>query len=524
MRSLIYLIIIIVGAAALLLSQLSPERTIGTVVMPGPLSRAHAKYENSCSECHSPFSKESQSNLCIGCHEKVREDLHSSQGFHGRSPSVIGKPCKSCHTEHVGRKASIVSLDKRLFDHDFTDFSLVGAHARVSVSCDACHAKDKRFRESPTDCFSCHSDNDKHNGQLGTHCASCHKETSWDDTYFSHDTTCFPLEGKHQEVACDSCHPNKVYGNTSLECNTCHLINDIHDSQLDEKCDRCHVTESWQKVSFEHNRETDFVLKDRHTELDCDACHLDSIYKENLGMECVDCHRVDDIHKGRNGLICNDCHSSVEWKQVTFDHNRDTDFVLSGRHVKVQCVACHKESSSERRTGATCHSCHQADDVHKEQLGLECDSCHNTNGWSEQIVFDHDLISFPLIGFHAVIACGECHLSSAFKGTGMDCISCHESDDYHKGTLGAECGNCHNPNGWRLWQFDHNLQTDFKMEGAHENLECGACHDSLTKGRVELSRTCSACHLDDDVHFRRFGRLCDRCHTVESFQQIIIGE
>jgi len=524
MKRVIYLTLIVVVAGALLLSRSSPEFAIGAAVMPGPLNSAHAKYESNCSECHSPFNKNIQSDLCVGCHDEVREDLDDGRGFHGRSPSVMEKPCKSCHTEHVGRDGSIISLYERTFDHDLTDFCLVGAHARVSVSCDACHAKDKKFRECPADCFGCHSDNDRHNGQLGTDCASCHKEISWNDTYFDHNTTCFPLEGKHRKVACGLCHPNKAYLSAYSNCNTCHLINDIHDSKLEEKCDRCHGTESWQEATFDHDRETEFVLKDKHAHLDCDACHPDFAFREGLGVECVDCHGPDDIHKGRVGLDCDDCHSSVEWNQVTFDHNRDTDFDLSDRHIKVKCVDCHKEGTREGRTTAECNSCHQAEDVHKEQLGSECDSCHNTSGWNEQIVFDHDITRFPLIGLHAVVACGECHLSSAFKGTDVTCTSCHESDDYHKGTLGSKCGSCHNPNGWRLWQFDHNLQTDFKVEGAHASLECKACHVSQTKGKIELSRACSACHLDDDAHYLRFGKQCDRCHTVESFQQIRIGD
>jgi hypothetical protein len=521
-RLLIYLIIIFVEAAVLLLPRFSPELSIGTVVMPGPLNIAHADYENNCSECHSPFKEEGQNNLCISCHVKVREDLYNSQGFHGRSPSVVGNSCKSCHAEHLGRETSLVRLDKSIFDHDFTDFCLVGAHARVSVSCDACHEKGKKFHDSPTDCYSCHLDDNKHDEQLGTHCENCHKETSWDDTYFSHDETCFLLEGKHRDAACDSCHPDKAYSNTSINCIACHLMNDIHDSESDEKCERCHGNESWQKVDFDHNTETDFVLKDRHTELTCDACHVDFKFSQKPGRECVDCHRQDDIHKGRYSLMCDDCHSLAEWDQVTFDHSIDTDYDLSGRHIEVQCVSCHKESSQEKRANVTCYSCHQADDVHKEQLGLECDSCHNTNGWDKQVVFDHGLTQFPLIGFHAAIFCSDCHLSSVFKGTDKACVSCHESDDFHKASLGVKCGSCHNPNGWRLWQFDHNLQTNFKIEGSHENLECRACHN-VQKKEVKQSRTCFACHSSDDVHYRRFGIQCERCHTVESFKKIIKG-
>ncbi|OHB75896.1 MAG: hypothetical protein A2Z25_22420 [Planctomycetes bacterium RBG_16_55_9] len=523
MRQLIYLTLILAAAAVLWLSRSSPHFAIGAAVTPGPLTRAHAQYERDCSQCHSPFNEEVQNDLCVLCHDKVKEDLEKRRGFHGRCPSVMNKTCKSCHTEHVGRDGSIVSFDERTFDHEFTDFRLTGAHARASAGCEACHAKDKKFRDSPTDCLGCHSDDDKHQSRLGADCATCHTETVWDETSFDHDTTCFSLKGGHREAACDSCHLNKVYLNASSQCNSCHLMNDVHDSGSQEKCDRCHSSENWQDAVFDHDRETQFVLENRHAELGCDACHPGFTFRKSPGVQCVDCHGADDIHKGKVGSLCDDCHPSVKWNQVSFDHNKDTQFNLSGRHVNVPCTDCHKESPLQRRPAAMCHNCHQADDVHKGQLDSACDSCHNTNGWKEQVAFDHDLTRFPLIGLHAVVACGECHLSSTFKQADVTCASCHKSEDYHKGTLGSECAGCHNPNGWRLWQFDHGVQTDFKLEGAHARLECRACHVSQTKGNIWLSPACSSCHLEDDVHSRRFGKQCNRCHTAESFRRIKMG-
>lgn len=523
MRQVIVATLIIAVAAVLLLPRVWPGFAIGAVVMPGPLTGAHAEYERNCSQCHSPFNRETQSNLCIYCHNRIREDLEDGCGFHGRSPSVVEKPCKSCHTEHLGRDGVIVSLNERTFDHDFTDFRRVGAHARMSVSCEACHAAGEKFRNTPRDCFGCHEDDDNHNGALGTDCASCHTENSWGEVNFTHETTCFPLTGRHRETACESCHPNRAYLNASSDCNTCHLMNDIHGADPAQKCDGCHGTDSWKEAAFDHNRETQFVLKDRHIELNCDACHPGFKFGQSAGVKCVDCHRANDVHKGTVGLDCENCHSSVEWREAGFDHNKDTGFALSGRHVRLKCIDCHEENSGQEKKAADCNSCHQTDDVHRGQLGPKCDSCHNTDGWTERIIFDHDLTRFPLIGLHAIAACGECHLSSAYKETETTCVACHDSDDYHKEALGTDCASCHNPNGWRLWQFDHNVRTKFKLEGAHAKLECNSCHAQQAKGKIKLPTACSACHSEDDVHYRRFGKQCDRCHTAESFKQIRMG-
>lgn len=523
MRLIIFLIIGIVGIILVLVMRLSQENTIGSLVMPGPLAEVHVKYENDCAKCHHSFQKTSQNDLCLNCHKDVDADLKAHQRFHGANNFVEEKQCKSCHSDHKGRVFDITRLDKETFNHAQTDFALIGAHARASITCDACHTQGKKFRDAPKNCFACHANDDKHKGQLGTNCAICHKETSWKETYFDHKNTRFPLLGKHQQVTCNACHANETYKNTPIDCVACHLINDIHESKPDEHCGQCHSVEGWKKISYDHNQKTKFALKDRHAELRCDSCHAGNLFhKAKLGTACFDCHKPDDVHKGKNGIKCEDCHSTVGWKQkITFDHDKDTHFKLIGRHKDLQCEVCHRDSSGKMKIGTSCYSCHRKDDVHKSQPGTKCELCHNEKSWKEGIKFDHDLTKFPLIGLHAVASCGECHLSSVFKDADTVCISCHQKDDFHKGTLGTDCAKCHNPNGWKLWEFDHSTQTNYKLEGAHAGLECKACHQQPMGKNVHTPDSCFSCHDDDDIHHGRFGQQCDRCHTVESFKKIL---
>ena len=44
------------------------------LVMPGPLVDGHAKLEKDCLQCHVPFSRQSQSNLCLACHKEIAAD------------------------------------------------------------------------------------------------------------------------------------------------------------------------------------------------------------------------------------------------------------------------------------------------------------------------------------------------------------------------------------------------------------------------------------------------------------------
>lgn len=522
MKFIVYVVVAVFALGILLMSWFLQKDKMSGLVMPGPLSAAHAKYENDCAQCHASFDKTNQSRLCLDCHTVVDIDIQARRGFHGRSPAVAVNQCKTCHTDHIGRTADIVMLDKAVFNHEITDFPLKGAHARGAVGCADCHRPEVKFREAPGDCFSCHKEDDQHNGQLGTNCQECHQPEGWLQTFFDHDKTDFPLVGEHQSVTCDSCHAGNRYENTPRECVSCHLINDIHDSPIDARCQDCHHPQSWERISFDHDGLTEFALKDKHTRATCEACHAGLLFDVKTGKECIDCHLPNDIHKGRNGTRCNECHTTAGWAEVAFDHDKDTEFALRGRHRQAQCAACHKENSRERKLDARCAACHVADDVHGGQLN-DCATCHNEESWTESIRFDHDLSAFPLIGMHAAIGCEECHLSNAFKNADTACVTCHANDDTHKQTLGTRCEDCHNPNDWRLWEFDHATRTEFSLEGAHRELLCGNCHTQAVSGKIEQAKDCNACHARDNVHggkFREIGTRCDMCHGVSKFTDI----
>ncbi len=102
----------------------------------------------------------------------------------------------------------------------------------------------------------------------------------------------------------------------------------------------------------------------------------------------------------------------------------------------------------------------------------------------------------------------------------MECYSCHQLDDEHELKLGKYCADCHNPNGWRLWEFDHDIQTEFKLEGSHAGLKCQKCHRKPMVKKIEISNICYSCHKDQDVHLGRYGENCDLCHNVNEFKKI----
>lgn len=426
-----------------------PQSLFERLVLPGDLIEGHADLQKDCSNCHENFSRGAQDNLCLDCHKPLAADIREKTGFHGRAPLAGANGCNQCHTDHIGRSANIVPLDTEVFDHDQTDFTLRGTHARTP--CTACHAAGKKFREAPGQCVDCHEKDEPHNGALGRECADCHRATDWATLRdFDHSQTRFPLQNSHIAVACAACHVGETY--------------------------------------------------------------------VGLPRTCAGCHRIQDIHQNRFGPRCESCHVSTRWSQIRFDHNRDTDFTLTGKHVQAGCNSCHGANVSDHPAPTTCVGCHRADDPHKGTLGARCGTCHTTEGWHSDVAFDHDLARFPLIGLHLLVACDSCHVTSNFTDVGMDCLSCHRADDAHKGRLGADCETCHNPNGWEFWLFDHNRQTRFTLTGAHSGLKCESCHRPTGPVSLRGSTACISCHARDDKHRGEFGRQCGLCHTTTSFR------
>lgn len=512
------------GLNALLLLGTALGSTLETILMPGELIQGHAKFETDCKTCHEAFSKHTQSQRCIDCHDhkNIADDIRQRTGYHGRVIAPGDINCKRCHGDHLGRDADIVHLDTQTFDHAQTDFALKGMHA--STRCQSCHLGGKKYHDAGLKCIECHKRKNPHREELGTKCENCHNEESWlKRSAFDHEKTKFPLKGKHRDATCNSCHPNERYKNIARDCIACHRMNDIHRGRYGEKCHDCHTEKKWSEAMFDHDKSTKYKLEGRHRKVACDSCHKGSLYKDKTGTACVDCHSGDDNHKGQFGKKCADCHTVLNWSKNAFNHDKDTKFRLGGRHKDLGCSQCHGGDVYKQKLPTACFECHKKDDVHKEQQGKECARCHNEKSWGEQILFDHDVTHFPLIGTHAVTSCEECHLTASFKDTKRACNTCHEKNDEHKGKLGTECGNCHNPNGWSLWIFDHDKQTDFKLDGKHKNLNCHSCHTTRMKKEVKQSRECSSCHQRDDVHSGGFGPRCERCHDTDDFSHISIN-
>jgi hypothetical protein len=486
------------------------------------LKGAHKELHSKCVSCHISTKKfREASRQCISCHRKDDMD----KGHKGK----LGDQCEKCHGESKWKDVT--------FDHEKTKFHLVGGK-HADVECTKCHT-DNRFKDTPLDCNSCHKKDDQakgHKGRYGSKCETCHTDKGWKELHFDHNTdTHFDLRGKHRSTKCDSCHlPEKgllYQQKLSGKCIACHRDDDQtkgHKGSLGEKCDTCHNETSWKgSTKFDHDK-TQFPLLGKHDDTKCEACHIGGVSGPNakLKMEktCVSCHRKDDQekgHKGRYGDKCETCHQETGWKKTKFDHDRDTKYLLAGKHRETKCDACHRPEKGaiyQQKLASTCVSCHKADDKHKGQLGDKCESCHRETSWKVD-KFDHNKSHFPLTGGHVQVECKKCHTTTAFHDAPKTCNGCHSKDDVHKRRFGTTCETCHSTRTWKSWDFDHS-KTRFPLERAHQKVECYACHKAPIEGRATISLSCVSCHIRDDVHEGGFGAQCERCHAPTTWKNV----
>jgi hypothetical protein len=484
------------------------------LVSPGTLSEPHQEFEKNCKACHTKFNKNKQTSLCLDCHKKIAVDVRGTTGFHGKFPDVKGQTCKSCHTEHEGLAFKTIDFTPDTFDHTFTDYPLAGKHK--TTKCAQCHIADKKYRDAPTACVNCHKAKEPHKGNLGANCTSCHNVSDWKQVKFDHGKTKFSLLGKHKETKCSACHINEIYKGIPTVCVDCHIKKDTHKGKFGTDCASCHTSLDWKKTTFQHRKRTGFSLTGTHTNLQCAACHTQTLQKPKLKQTCATCHTKDDSHKGRNGPDCAACHKTSNWKTTKFNHDTNTKFSLKGAHISTSCEACHLEAVTKTLPGTTCIDCHKKDDDHKGLNGLKCASCHNNVNW-KQTSFDHNSdTKFSLRGGHIALSCESCHLTPIDqKLPGTTCVDCHKNDDPHKNSLGVNCVSCHNEASWtENTRIDHDF-TRFPLLGKHNQVECKDCHTS--KKFQDASTDCVSCHVNDDEHKGKLGDDCGLCHNPNNW-------
>lgn len=386
----------------------------------------------------------------------------------------------------------------------------------------------------------------------GLDCSACHTPGGWTPLRappaFDHGATAFPLEGRHGDVACGSCHLDLRFDGPRLapdDCGSCHL--DVHQGTLLEACASCHTTSSFLDVEGrEVHVRTAFPLTGAHLQVTCESCHADERGGAFTGLdtECASCHLGDyeraatvDHVAGGYPTECTECHSTVAWSDApSFDHvSASGGYGLVGAHALLRCGSCHELPGLApifRPAGQDdCVACHQAD-YDEEHAGsgfpVTCLDCHDQISW-EDAEFDHDAGGFALLGRHRRLDCEACHTNS---GGGLrfpapagqdDCVACHrvDYDDEHAGSgFPTTCLTCHTVETWDAAELDHDARFFPIYSGAHEGEwgDCAACHTVPSDFSVFTCVNCHARAETDDDHDEVAGYVyestqCHGCHT-----------
>lgn len=459
-----------------------------------PLTGAHEKTK--CAACHQastlrlasdrrgrpiPLYRPLQHRECTSCHE----DPHRAK---------LGASCSGCHVT-----SSWKDMGRSTFDHERTRYPLRGRHA--AVRCEKCHdfSPAGKLVGNPqyATCGACHNDAHAGTATLASRtvdCASCHLVDGWKPATYTvaqHRLAKYPLEGRHERVACAACHvknPRSVPATTlgtaavwmrpvATRCQSCHA--DDHNGQLARRanagaCEGCHTVAGWTPSTYTVATHATLRLRltGRHGDVKCAACHgparpglkpvasLQVLGKAGVALaletevECVSCHV--DPHRGHEPR-CLDCHDTKTFRPSTIDvaAHRRYRLPLDGAHRAVSCVDCHADMKHAAAASSLvltrwafadillaapeggCAGCHET--PHGRQFASRvdrgaCDKCHGTGAFRPADRFDHDRDArFTLKGAHARVACARCHLTSRKTGTPIVVYR----------PLSAKCETCH---------------------------------------------------------------------------------
>ena len=303
--------------------------------------------------------------------------------------------------------------------------------------------------------------------------------------------------------------------------------------------------------------------------LKCLQCHGKGGSRADMDLLCLACHKEVAWMKTANrgfhvrvaNQACASCHPDhggrdfqlVVWDEgvsAKFDHRR-AGFALEGKHARIVCGACHKPALQKSAAAAliqqqdhakswmglqtACVDCHA--DVHRNQLGRKCETCHSQTAWKPAPKFDHARSTYALTGAHEKLECMKCHAAPQFvtatdaNGAPLpewkplphaDCVPCHR--DPHAGRFKGTCATCHATSNFRVIRregFKHD-QTRYPLHGKHAQVACQRCHDPARGGSGPKPKfaLCGDCHADAHNGTATLAGKpadCTACHDLNSF-------
>ena len=373
------------------------------------------------------------SRNCVTCHE----DKHKGQ---------LGANCLQCHNTQDWK-------DARSFDHSKTKFALTGLHRQVT--CQKCHAPGadgvpKYVGLKFDRCAACH--NDPHRGEFKQGCESCHSTSTWKQSsfvaQFDHSKTKYPLAGKHLEVRLRRLSSRRRLQDPHRP----QCLRRLPQARSTQRAvpgagrrrtlrilplgGRLQTSEIFRRRSQSHG--VSFAGEARRSglrEVPCAGRPRHRIQDQNVRLRrpATRTYTATSSPAHLTSIVANSATTRPRstLRDSILARHQQTRFVLTGSHVAVACIDCHKPAESGRSAlyhfdVLNCTTCHA--DPHKGQFAarmasadgngrpLGCEACHSTKTWSDLSRFDHGTTKFVLTGAHRAVDCATLS-SSAQPGT-----------------------------------------------------------------------------------------------------------
>ena len=223
-------------------SSWSKASTWQNMSSPGPLSGAHAFLKDNCAACHTP-SKGAVGINCISCHANNAALLQRQPtSFHADITA-----CAPCHVEHLGGLAP-TRMDHAALAH-------IGLSQLESVKLFRSDSRriQRRMNESrpltenanitpleaTLNCAACHATKDRHRGNFGSDCASCHGVTKWTIPEYRH-----PSPNSQDCAQCHQAPPSHSMMHFKMVSAS---VARQPDAKVSE-CYKCHQTTVWNDI------------------------------------------------------------------------------------------------------------------------------------------------------------------------------------------------------------------------------------------------------------------------------------
>ena len=413
------------------------------------LRDGHRKVE--CANCHLPGKgfRIAQRD-CIACHRK--DDVHKGS---------LGAKCTDCHNEANWKTAR--------FDHATTRFPLTGKHE--IVKCADCH-RDAQYKETPKACAACHRKVDKHKGQFGEKCETCHSgrrtgpasgsittrrpaTRSWAGTVQRNARVATPVPST--ETSCQRPVSSAIARTTSTRARSAPSAPG--------------ATTSGTGRSRRSSTTTGRPFRWRVRMRPCNASPAISARcsrrRQRLASDATARMMSTRVHSASRAGSATTSGSGRRPASITPRlRSRSSASIAAPNALPAtrRRLTPEHQRTAFRATKSTTST--------KDSKGANAPTATTRPRGSRSPGSITASRSSRCSASTLQVECKMCHATALFKSAKSDCVACHAKDDKHKDTLGPACEQCHNARSWKAWDFDHDKRTRFVLDGKHRGVAC----------------------------------------------------